>query len=168
MPDAARLCPDCHAPMSPHDVRNLRLDICVACGGVWFDAGEFGRISRLGSRAVDAVVAEEPPSLKSAPASVGGQQCPVCVVPLNRYHFAGTSPVMLAGCSLCAGIYLSRDDLMKLDGRDQQLENRDGAHLTEGEAASVAVLDGEIMYDQYRTHLAQYNWDQLMTPVMFS
>lgn len=168
MPDVVRLCPNCHAAMSPHDVRNLHLDICGACGGVWFDAGEFGRISRLGSRAVDAVVAEEPPNLKPAPASAVGQVCPVDGGSLNRYHFAGSSPVMLAGCARCAGIFLSRDDLMKFDDRDQQLENRDGRHLTEDEATSLAILDGQIMYDQFSTHLAQYNWDQLMTPVMFT
>jgi len=154
--------------MSPHDVRNLHLDICGACGGVWFDAGEFGRISRLGSRAVDAVVAEEPPNLKPAPPPAVGQICPVDGTTLNRYHFGGTGPVMLAGCPQCAGIFLSADDLMKLDNRDQQLENRDGRHLTEDEAASVAMLDGQIMYDRYSSNLAAYNWDQLMTPVMFS
>jgi len=87
---------------------------------------------------------------------------------LSRYAFAGSSGVMLAGCPKCAGIFLARDDLMKLDARDQQLENRDGRHLTEDEASSMAMLDGQIMYDRFSSHLAVYNWDQLMTPVMFT
>ena len=154
--------------MSPHDVRNLRLDICDACGGVWFDAGEFGRVSRSGSRVLDAVVAEEPPNLTPAPAAAGGQPCPLCGVGLNRYHFAGSSPIMLAGCSQCAGIYVSHDDLMKLDARDQALEHRDGRNMNEDEASSLATLEGQLAYDRFSSHLAQYNWDQLMTPVMFT
>ncbi|MHB8637665.1 MAG: TFIIB-type zinc ribbon-containing protein [Fimbriimonadaceae bacterium] len=168
MPDAARLCPACNGAMIAHTVRNLRLDICSACGGVWFDAGEFGRVNRLGSRAVDSVMAEEPPDLKVAPAPAVIQHCPVDGAALNRYTFAASTAVMLAGCPQCAGIYLSHDDLLKLDARDRQLENRGGAHLTEDEALSVAQLDGQVMYDRYSSNMAQYNWDQLMTPVMFS
>ena len=153
--------------MDPHAVHNLRLDICGACGGVWFDAGEFGRISRLGSRVVDEVIAEEPPNIRAVVGTIPTRECPLCVSPLNVYHFAGTSDVMLAGCSQCAGIYLSRDDLIKLDKRDRRLEHRDGS-LNADEAAGVAAMDGQIAVDTFRTHLAQMNWSQLQTPVMFS
>jgi Zn-finger nucleic acid-binding protein len=168
MSEVSRLCPGCRTSMSPHDVRSLRLDICGACGGVWFDAGEFGRVSRLGSRAVDEVVAQEPPELSRAPNSVDSEPCPLCTVQLNRYHFAGSSPIMLAGCPQCAGIFLSHEDLLKLDVRDQQLENRGGQHLNEAEAGSIAALQGQLMYDRYSSSLAQYNWEQLLNPVLFS
>lgn len=154
--------------MAPHYVRELRLDICSACGGVWFDAGEFGNINRRGSRALDAVVAEEPLNLTPAKDPNGPLSCPVCSVPLNRYHFAGTTAVMLAGCEKCAGIYLSHDDLVKLDERGKALEHRAPQGLTEGQAASVAMLDGEAAAAMFETKMAQYNWKQLMNPVMFS
>jgi Zn-finger nucleic acid-binding protein len=161
-----RRCPECLGTMSPHTVRSLRLDICDACGGVWFDAGEFGRISNLGSRSVDDVVAQEPPNIRAAthPQVI---DCPVCGTPLDRYNFCGSSGVMLGGCSTCHGIYLSHDDLIRLDDRDQRLEKRGGG-LNADEAAAVGWMDGEIAYDQFRSRLAVYNWAQLENPVMFS
>lgn len=162
-----RSCPECSQSMVAHDVRDLRLDICPDCGGVWFDAGEFGRINSLGSRAVDAVVAEEPPDLKAAAHHVI-QHCPVCEEPLNAYHFGGATTIMLSGCSKCTGIYLSRDNLMKLDARDRRVEGRDGEGLGAEVSAAVAYMDSEIAYNTFRTQLAQYNWRQLQNPVMFS
>lgn len=153
--------------MSAHEVRSLRLDICPDCGGVWFDAGEFGTISTQGSRAVDAVVAEEAPDLKPAP-QTAVRHCPVCTTPLNNYHFAGTSAVLLSGCAQCAGIYLAHDDLVRLDQRDRQLEGRDGEKLNPEVATSVGVLDSEIAYNHFRSNLAQYEWNLLRTPVMFT
>ncbi len=153
--------------MNPHNVHNLRLDICDCCGGVWFDAGEFGRISRLGSRVVDQVIAEESPNLRPYSGTHQITKCPACSTLLNVYHFAGTSEVMLAGCSQCAGIYVSHDDLLKLDHRDRVLERREG-QLPEAEAAGIAQMDGQTAADTFRSHLAQWNWKQLETPVMFS
>ena len=75
--------------MSPHTVRSLRLDICDACGGVWFDAGEFGGVSNRGSRAVDDLVAQEPPDI-TATTHPQVIDCPVCGTPLDRYNFCGT------------------------------------------------------------------------------
>ncbi|HLK13279.1 MAG TPA: zf-TFIIB domain-containing protein [Fimbriimonadaceae bacterium] len=168
MADAERLCPDCHGPMQPHGVRDLRLDICSMCGGVWFDAGEFGRLSRRGSRAVDSVMAEEPPDITPAPAAPHQQLCPVDGNPLDRYHFAGSSPVMLAGCSKCAGIFLSHEDLLRLDDRDRDLEHRSGRAMNVDEAAAVAFLDAQAAADVYDSQMAIYNWDQLMKPVPFT
>src|SRR5579859_136253 len=97
MADEPRACPGCGGGMTPHSIRSLRLDLCPSCGGVWFDAGEFGRVSRLGSRAVDTIVAEEPPDVRPAPTKLV-HHCPIDGECLNPYHFAGSGDVMLCGC----------------------------------------------------------------------
>ena len=74
---------------------------------------------------------------------------------------------MLGGCATCHGLYLSREDLLRLDARDRRLEGREGG-LTQAESAAVGYVDSEIAYDAFRSRLAQYNWAQLETPVMFS
>ena len=37
----ARNCPDCKEPMTTEKYRNVELDLCGECAGIWFDAEEY-------------------------------------------------------------------------------------------------------------------------------
>jgi hypothetical protein len=91
----------------------------------------------------------------------------VCSTALDRYNFCVSTDVMLAGCSTCHGIFLTHDDLMRLDERDKRLEKGGGTGLNEAEAEAVGFVDSQIAHDTFRSRLAAFNWQQLDSPAAF-
>ena len=41
---ARHRCPKCAAPLLTVTYRNVELDKCSACGGLWFDCGELDQV----------------------------------------------------------------------------------------------------------------------------
>ncbi|MCS6771946.1 MAG: zf-TFIIB domain-containing protein [Kiritimatiellae bacterium] len=65
-----RICPTCDKPLVALEYRNVEVDWCPACRGIWMDRGELGVLLR-GDPAADALI----------PLSVGARsprRCPAC------------------------------------------------------------------------------------------
>jgi len=45
--DSRLVCPNCGGLMDGEDAGNVRVDVCLTCGGVWFDAGELDRLTSM-------------------------------------------------------------------------------------------------------------------------
>lgn len=93
-------CPMCNAKMRPlwiqsrNPDRDVELDRCYACGGVWFDAGE------LELSTGRAVVASKKPS---------DRYCPRCLIPLLNAELTGN--VAVESCRHCKGTFLDAKDI---------------------------------------------------------
>jgi Zn-finger nucleic acid-binding protein len=131
-----RRCPSCRADISAHTHGRLTLDICQVCGGIFFEAGELARLRRDdgGLEAVeDAVVPQ------SAPTPQGARLCPLCVKPMERFRYLGSSPVELDSCPACFGVWAEDGELGQISelvsGKETPLE------LVELEHASNQLLD---------------------------
>lgn len=37
-------CPACEHDLEPYRVQGVEIDVCMKCGGIWLDAGEFDRV----------------------------------------------------------------------------------------------------------------------------
>jgi predicted Zn-ribbon and HTH transcriptional regulator len=48
-------CPKCGMELIEIDFKNIKVDRCSECDGVWFDAGEFETVSKLGKSVLDTV-----------------------------------------------------------------------------------------------------------------
>jgi uncharacterized protein len=48
-------CPKCGMELIEIDFKNIKVDRCSECDGVWFDAGEFETASKLGKSVLDTV-----------------------------------------------------------------------------------------------------------------
>src|SRR5215475_2056786 len=96
----ARTCPDCQLAMhflivAPHG-KDVELDRCAQCSGVWFDAGE-----------VEQVYGK---SLPFEPFEhEADRSCPVCDQPLQAGVLKNAVPV--ERCGKCRGVFLDQDDL---------------------------------------------------------
>jgi len=77
--------------------RNLHLDACPECKGMWFDAGELAQW--LGERA------EKDFQIPTFAATVPGSECPRCSVDLYEFCYPGTLTLVDA-CKQCEGIWL--------------------------------------------------------------
>lgn len=93
-------CPQCNAKMrtfmvqSRNPGKDVELDRCHACGGVWFDAGELelstGRSVMSSRKASD-------------------RYCPRCLIPLFNAEL--THGVAVESCRACKGTYLDAKDI---------------------------------------------------------
>ena len=96
-----RECPQCNTPMKPFKVQSrnpgkeIELDRCHKCHGVWFDAGE---LEIATGRSV----------IKSKSAS--DRYCPKCAIPLLNSDL--TAGVAVESCRICKGTYLDAKDIL--------------------------------------------------------
>lgn len=77
-------CPECRSFMNPMKLRNIPLDVCLGCGGLWCDAGEFLRLSEGRYQEIQPTQpAPEPPDPTPAsapPLGPGGAPAPTFAV----------------------------------------------------------------------------------------
>jgi Zn-finger nucleic acid-binding protein len=112
---ADRNCPDCREKMVIGRLGPLELDLCIACGGVWFDCGELGRVIAAGP-AIVRRLSEKVPARQAGYGvrSVGPPTCPACRVPLGNVEYASMPGVHLDACTFCEGFWANRPTLIRL------------------------------------------------------
>ena len=123
-------CPQCTAELVGQRSCGVDIDLCTACGGVWFDAGELDAYrSSVGLVAGDA--SPVTPHFRPTPDSARGR-CPRCaadsLLPGTLGHH------LLHRCSSCSGVYLSRAELEKVS-KSPNRRYAEGAAKAAGEAA---------------------------------
>lgn len=108
-------CPRCRdSELAPVRVKDLALDVCPRCEGIWFDTGELEQI--LKRRPEDM-----PPEFTKGPAApTGGNPwegdpcaCPRCAEEMARYWFAGETgkTFLIDGCPKGHGVWLDGGEL---------------------------------------------------------
>jgi Zn-finger nucleic acid-binding protein len=115
---AERLCPKCAQAMARGRQGLVELDVCLLCGGIWFDAGELPEILRSGGAAVHALCGKVRSMLVGPAEEVRRlPRCPDC-----RTQLVATDPSPLPGgivegCKICRGSWLSCDALAQAAAR---------------------------------------------------
>lgn len=109
----ALACPRCQAPLAPRVFGSVTIDVCEACGGHWYDAGELERIRELGPT-------ERPQDSPGvAPRWVdskgGAITCPRCRMPLATERYAYSSDLVLDRCENCNGVWVDAGELDRMD-----------------------------------------------------
>ncbi len=84
-------------------LEDVPVDICPACLGMWFDAGELSRAAGL-SFSTD-------PTGKALRGAVRTEsRCPLCTKPLFRRELDAGSGIFIEQCLTCSGLFLDRDE----------------------------------------------------------
>lgn len=78
----------------------MALDLCAACGGIWFDKDELDRYLDAKSACVSAPAGAKP----AAPA--GTLKCPRCALDMAKGPAPGNPKVVVDSCPKCAGLWL--------------------------------------------------------------
>ncbi len=94
------LCPKCeNLPLKRRtiSIKNLELDRCPECKGMWFDEGELCAV--LGSKACKSF------DISKYAAEMLNTDCPRCKVCLHEFCYPGTT-VLVDGCRQCKGVWL--------------------------------------------------------------
>ena len=83
-------CPGCGTVMDGINVRDVPLDRCPECLGMWFDAGEFA----------ESVRCQVPPLQVKQPSA---RRCARCD---EAMHLATLGPAVVDWCEPCCGLFL--------------------------------------------------------------
>ena len=98
-------CPACDQAMVILEYQGVELDHCVACGGVWLDAGELGLLL---TGKPDA-----PGDWALADGASGRRRCPRCPQSMDTGHLPD-SRVEVDACPARHGLWLDRGELQAL------------------------------------------------------
>lgn len=109
--------------------RVLIVDQCQGCGGVWFDRWELYFLKDSSIRSLGAVDVKS--FLSGNPERKGGNECPRCAKPLQRFSDPGLpNDALIERCPSCSGLWLNRGELGKYAGHREGLKGPDKASPT--------------------------------------
>jgi Zn-finger nucleic acid-binding protein len=110
---AERVCPTCDQDLTSGRFGPLDLDLCLPCGGAWFDQGELSRIIAAGPAVVRRLGERITPG-KPAGKSQGPPKCPACRAGLAPTQLASLPGVHLDTCHFCEGTWATHATLGRL------------------------------------------------------
>jgi Zn-finger nucleic acid-binding protein len=140
-------CPDCGKVAEIVRLGTLELDLCDACGGLWFDRNE---LERLPKEVPPADLSDEIQALVSRLSAHRivpkiYPLCPLCHESMNRAQYQKVSGVVVHRCMTC-GVWLDGTNAAKFfslfeQGRMAELEQREARASTEELEERVAKLE---------------------------
>jgi uncharacterized protein len=143
-------CAKCGREMQQVNAGNTVIDVCTACGGVWFDMGELVEAARLGKgdqeQLAECLLAE-------ADREGGWGQdpafCPRCAAALVPQRFDKDLPVILDFCPQEHGVWLDQGEFAEINRFFDKLYNKlfPGRKDLTREEARVQVESNERLLD---------------------
>lgn len=103
-------CPVCKEPMIVLELNEVEIDHCVACGGIWLDAGELELLLEgsdekdklLSSFEVDKATKEK------------SRKCPICLKKMNKVLWGTTDKIRIDECRKNDGLWFDKGELEEM------------------------------------------------------
>jgi len=102
-------CPACRQPMIVLEIRNVEIDHCVACGGVWLDGGELELLLEEASNR-DELMATLSELVEEKRKKI---RCPMCSKKLEKVRYGVERNLILDKCPRNDGLWFERGELGK-------------------------------------------------------
>ncbi len=96
-------CPDCRSHlMKPFIFKNIEVDKCAICSGLWFEKNELEKVIS----SYDTI--HNPSIIENLGLFRGriSKECPECKVQMNQYDIAWESNESITVCKQCAGLWM--------------------------------------------------------------
>jgi len=124
-------CPACREPMIAVEYKDVEVDTCVLCGGVWLDGGE-----------LEALVGSAVPPKAQPDASLGApdRDCPICVHKLIKDRY-GSTEVVVDKCAHGDGIWLDKGELEQILAASAPAPQEAADHEAHGAAVLRKLFD---------------------------
>jgi Zn-finger nucleic acid-binding protein len=97
-------CPVDKSDMIVVEHRNIELDFCLRCTGVWFDAGELDLL-------VDRISSTDLTKPQKAEVSEKGRKCPVCGHQMDKVWLCHKPRILIDSCPLGDGLWFDGGEL---------------------------------------------------------
>ena len=107
----AMRCPKCRSDMEQVMIDDIEVDRCSSCHGLWFDAGELGKL-----RNREAAAALDIGDIKTGKAQnkIENYRCPRCAGPMNRLVDPEQTHIWFEQCGSCRGTFFDAGELTDL------------------------------------------------------
>jgi Zn-finger nucleic acid-binding protein len=100
-------CVTCNEPMVVLELQEVEIDCCLACGGIWLDAGEIELL--VASKAkVDTLLSQMG---KGRNRQHGKRKCPICLKAMDIITIGSTDKVKIDHCRRGHGLWFDRGEL---------------------------------------------------------
>lgn len=108
-------CPSCKHQLTSYSYKNVQLDKCPHCHGMWFDKDELRKAKDRTDndlRWMDFQLFDEKPNKYSAKTE-SKKICPKCQLPLHSQEYMH-SKIRIDRCSQCDGVWLDDEEFNKI------------------------------------------------------
>jgi hypothetical protein len=114
-------CPRCDSALQPTQYDGQTVQVCPDCKGEWLAAGELQQIVEHHD---EVFTKEELESLDAVNKQVQTVEladhdelnCPVCEdTQMEHFNYGDTSGIILHKCTECGGIWMDKDELLKVE-----------------------------------------------------
>ena len=107
----AMRCPKCRSDMEQVMIDDTEVDRCLSCHGLWFDAGELGKL-----RSKEAAATLDIGDIKTGKEQnkIEHYRCPRCAGPMNRLVDPEQTHIWFEQCGSCRGTFFDAGELTDL------------------------------------------------------
>ena len=100
-------CVTCNEPMVVLELQDVEIDYCLACGGVWLDAGEIELLINSKPE-TDRLLAQLGEGQNRQP---GKRKCPICLKKMEIINLGPKGEVKIDHCRKNHGLWFDRGEL---------------------------------------------------------
>ena len=143
----ARVCPDCELDLKHQTFRNVTVDVCPRCAGIFFDEGEVNKLRIDGNDAMGELEEMVRPSedfiVDFRTMTEVSRRCPGCKTSMDKMRYLYSSPIMLDSCPNCCGVWVEDGELRRM----QDVLTAEGTKLGSKVRANIASADSTVKPD---------------------
>jgi Zn-finger nucleic acid-binding protein len=108
------ICPVDKKDMFVIEYKQIELDYCHSCNGVWFDAGELELLLEAGGLKDAGLTLGDVLLLPEAPTSEKKRRCPICANKMKKVKIGGEAGVMIDACFRHHGLWFDGGEVADL------------------------------------------------------
>jgi uncharacterized protein len=108
------ICPVCKKDMFVVEYKQVELDYCHSCKGVWFDAGELDLLLEAAGLKHVRQTLGDVLRLPEALTSERKRRCPICNINMKKVKIGGETGVMIDACIRHDGLWFDGGEVADL------------------------------------------------------
>jgi Zn-finger nucleic acid-binding protein len=106
------LCPRCQIVLNSIILKDIQIDICPVCHGVWLDKGELQKLIETHAPIdIDAGQADRKIDEKLWEGEIA---CPICGKLMQKFRYAVTSDIVIDSCREGCGVWLDKGEIIRI------------------------------------------------------
>ena len=127
------ICPVCKKDMFVVEYKQIELDYCQSCKGVWFDAGELELLLESAGIKGSKQALGDVLHLAAANTTEKSRRCPICAKNMKKAMIGGEAGVMIDACVRNDGLWFDEGEMASV------------IRLVTGKPADKKETESEIM-----------------------
>jgi Zn-finger nucleic acid-binding protein len=108
------ICPVCKKDMFVVEYKQIELDYCQSCKGVWFDAGELELLLEVGGLKASRQSLGDVMHLLEAHTSEKKSRCPICAKNMKKVGIGSETGVIIDACIQNDGLWFDAGEVASL------------------------------------------------------